>query len=163
MVESSGLIVFLSSFVALIIFHNAHSHLFSTGIQSIRHWRSVIGALVMGVGIAPFQSAAILEGLISRDVTFQRTPKTGTTPRAIYHNAPSVKRSRIAYGTIALSVYSVLGILYAIHNETGCPSPSSHLFGWIRLGWLVCCGSLFERRLLLCPLRGSIVRGFWGP
>lgn len=134
------LFVFMSSFIALIIFHQRSQHFINNwDPKSLRHWRSVIGALIMGVGIALFQSAAILEGLISRDATFERTPKTGTTQRTIYHNTPSIKRNRLAYGTLALSVYSIFGIFYAIHNGNWLSLPFQFIFavGYAWVGFSV--------------------------
>ena len=110
--------VFVSSFVALIIFHQRSQRFIGKWTPfSLVHWQSIIAALILGVGIALFQSIALLEGLLSPDATFERTPKSGGHNRIPYTNSPSKRRTHIAYGTLFLSVYSILGLLYTMHNN----------------------------------------------
>ncbi len=129
--------VFVSSFLALIIFHQrSQSFIQKWDPLSLLHWQNVIGALILGVGMAPFQSVAILEGLTSPDATFERTPKSGEHSRIRYANTPSTRRVQIAYATLFLGMYSSFGLLYTIYNGSWLSLPFQLIFsvGYVWVG-----------------------------
>ena len=129
--------VFLSSFIALIIFHQrSQCFIKHWNPWSLLHWKSVLDALILGVGIALFQSIAILEGLISRNVVFERTPKSGTHTRIKYMNTPSKRRIQIAYGTVFLGLYSIVGLVYTVQNGSWFSIPFQLIFsaGYLWVG-----------------------------
>lgn len=133
--------VFLSSFVALIIFHQRSQHFLGQWKPwSVNHWQSIIGALIIGVGIAPFQSFAIIEGFFGSDLTFERTPKSGLTQQKRYVTSASQKRTFIAYLTIALALYSVAGLMYSLHQGNYFSLPFQTIFSvgyaWVGLSVL---------------------------
>ena len=133
--------VFLSSFVALIIFHQrSQRFLHRWNPWSIDHWQSVIGALIIGVGIALFQSAAIIEGLFGHDLTFERTPKAGLTQEKRYVSSTSSTRTLVAYLTCVLALYSVFGLMYSLHQGNYFSLPFQTIFSvgyaWVGLSVL---------------------------
>ena len=133
--------VFLSSFVALIIFHQrSQRFLHRWNTWSIDHWQSVIGALIIGVGIALFQSAAIIEGLFGHDLTFERTPKAGLTQQKRYVSSASNTRTLVAYLTCTLALYSVAGLMYSLHQGNYFSLPFQTIFSvgyaWVGLSVL---------------------------
>jgi len=129
--------VFLSSFVALLIFHQrSQVFLDRWNFWSWTHWRSVIGALIIGVGLAPSQSVALIEGFLGTDVTFERTPKSGASNHTRYTVNPSLRRHRIAQATVLLGVYSLGGLAWSIvqHNWASIPFQFIFSVGYLWVG-----------------------------
>lgn len=133
--------VFLSSFVALLIFHQrSQAFLDRWNFWSWTHWRSVIGALIIGVGLAPSQSVALIEGFLGTDVTFERTPKSGSNNHTHYTVNPSLRRHRIAQVTFLLGIYSLCGLGWSLFQHNWLSIPFQFIFSvgylWVGLGVL---------------------------
>ena len=128
--------VFLSSFIALIIFHQRSQSLINHWHPwSLRHWKSVLDALVLGVGMALFQSIALLEGLVSPNAVFE-SPQNRAHTHINYTNTPFRRRVQIAYGTVSLGLYSIVGLIYADYKGNWFSIPFQLIFsvGYLWVG-----------------------------
>jgi len=124
-------------------------------------WRSRLirlpGTLALGVGLALSQSVAVLEGLIGRDRTFVRTPKSG----AVGHAKGSLLRryrpelSWTVWGELLLAAWYAGAIGFALWSGHVSSVPWLLLFlagfGWVGLA------SLLEGRPRAVPDRPSDV------
>ena len=129
--------VFLSSFVALIVFHQrSQSFLDRWNPLSLNHWFSVISALIVGVGLAPSQSYAVLSGLIGNSAVFERTPKYGNQQVINYTTKPSKEKTIIAQCTLLLGIYSTMGLLYSVYIGSWASIPFQLIFsvGYLWVG-----------------------------
>ena len=133
--------VFLSSFVALIVFHQrSQSFLNRWNPLSLNHWISVISALVVGVGLAPSQSYAVFSGLTNTNAVFERTPKSGSQKLIEYTTTPSREKTIVAQCTLLLGIYSTVGLLYSAYIGSWAAIPFQLIFSvgylWVGLGAL---------------------------
>jgi len=103
--------------------------------------------LVLGIGIAPSQTRAVVEGLWGRDVTFVRTPKQGAA-KALSYTQPIDKMVVIEF---LLVVYMGYGLLRAISLGHWSSVPFLALFftGFAYVGgsaFWASCGALISAR-----------------
>ncbi len=131
------LLVFASSFLALLLFHQrAQTFLNQWRLTSWRHWRAVTTALVIGVGLAPSQSIAVCQGLWGTDTTFERTPKDGSSKQRTYRVHQSIQTRLTQWITVALGLYSTVGLIYTIqaHNWPSVPFQFIFSVGYLWVG-----------------------------
>ena len=86
--------------------------------------------MAFGLGIAPSQSMAALDGLLHADVTFIRTPKQGSTtsPHATRAEVAGPGRPWSRRFTLALAVYMFAAIAWAIGQGIWASVPFLALF-----------------------------------
>ncbi len=65
-------------------------------------------AMALGAGLAVSNTRAVLEGLFSRDLTFERTPKPGARVRPVMPRGYRVRGTTVAMLEVVLVVYIVL-------------------------------------------------------
>ena len=131
------LLVFASSFLALLFFHQrAQTFLHHWRLTSWKHWQAVIAALIIGTGLAPSQSLAVFQGLWSTDATFERTPKKGTKTNQIYVVNHSTQTRIVQCCTVLLGLYSTVGLFYTVQANNWPSVPFQLIFsvGYLWVG-----------------------------
>ncbi len=94
--------------------------------QSVRQriWEIPL-AMAIGVGCAPSQTLATIEGLISSDATFDRTPKRGRGRLMPERPSPSPLRRTI---TSAMALYYGVAVVWGIRQGSWSSLPFMGLF-----------------------------------
>ena len=133
-------LVFLSSFASLLFFHWASQQFLSKkGEETSGIWAIVL-ALILGVGLAAWQSWAIWLGFTTKTAIFERTPKHGT-----HHSMYKTPKSNTTWWmnriTILLGLYSLGGIVLSISQGHYPSLPFQFIFAsgylWVGVGSLL--------------------------
>jgi cellulose synthase/poly-beta-1,6-N-acetylglucosamine synthase-like glycosyltransferase len=89
-------------------------------------WWEIVMAMMVGIGMSPNQTLAIIEGLFSSDATFVRTPKRGIDNIAVA--APKIRLGSQTCTTL-MAVYYICTIIWAFHAQYWMSLPFICIFG----------------------------------
>jgi len=92
--------------------------------------RRSLPAMALGAGLAVSNTRAVLEGLFSRDLTFERTPKVGWKPAGPRRQAYQVSGSIIAFTELLLVVYIVSWKIFGTGISVWADLPFVLFFGF---------------------------------
>jgi cellulose synthase/poly-beta-1,6-N-acetylglucosamine synthase-like glycosyltransferase len=133
-------VVFVASFASLIWFHRVSQQFLSQQKEQTSGWIAIVIALVLGVGLAVWQSWALWLGLTTNTAIFERTPKHGTQV-TVYKTPRSTTAWWMNRITILLGTYSVWGIYWSCIQGHYPSIPFQLIFAmgylWVGLGSLL--------------------------
>ena len=86
--------------------------------------------MALGAGLAVSNTRAVLEGLFSRDLTFERTPKSGQQRRESLPLGYRVRGTAIALAEIILVIYIVLWKILGTGMGVAADIPFILFFGF---------------------------------
>lgn len=89
--------------------------------ERLRHrWWEIPVAMALGVGCSASQTLAVIDGLVSDDATFVRTPKRGTS--GVPALVPRAPRSRLILTGLMAGYYAVAAVgVAAMHHWVSLP------------------------------------------
>ena len=88
-------------------------------------WWEIPAAMATGIGCSASQTLAVLEGLVSDDATFERTPKRGSEQRVRTVSSAPWMRTGL---TTAMAVYYTMGLAWAVVHGWWLSLPFMALF-----------------------------------
>lgn len=133
-------VVFLTSFASLVWFHRVSQQFLSSRKEQTSNSFAIVLALVLGVGLAAWQSWALWLGLTTNTAIFERTPKQGCQNN-VYQTPKSHTTWWMNRITILLGIYSVWGLYWSIIQGHYPSLPFQLIFAtgylWVGLGSLL--------------------------
>ncbi len=115
---------FILSTLSVGIFYAMAEHEVDPVGWRTRLWRIPL-VMSLGIGMAVNQTRAVVEGLLGSDVTFIRTPKSGSSTLRRYHQ----KLDWTPIVELSLAAWFALGIVWIIDQHYWASLPFMALFG----------------------------------